>query len=89
MFKRMRTAWVRLVMRRSTAEAAITSLGLHSDELHREAMVEPDKARSQHLRVQADHYAEHQSHLKDSLYRPEEVAREALEAGLKDEETGK
>lgn len=86
MFKRMKTAWVRLVMRRSTAEAAINSLGFQSDELHREAMVEPDRARSKHLRDQADFYATEQGQLKDALYRPDEVAKEALDAGLKDEE---
>lgn len=89
MFKRMKNAWVRLVVRRATVEASIHSLGFESDELHREAMVEPDRARSKHLRDQADFYAQEQTYLRDALYRQDEVAAEALEAGFIDQDIKK
>jgi capsid protein len=59
--------WLWIRIRRSTAEAAVHALGERSDAIHREAMVEFDTARRDHLRKEADYYADEQKEIRDAL----------------------
>ena len=49
------TDWLWVRIRRRTLEAARRALKIFSMELHREARMDPDQKRKEHLRAEADY----------------------------------
>lgn len=60
--------WVWIRIHRTVADSAWRVLADRSDELHREALMEPGVARSADLRAEADHLASSAKELREALY---------------------